>query len=100
MPVLALERVVEEKVCKWAKTQGILPLKLNLMANTGWPDRMFLYAGRVVFIEFKRVGEKLRRNQPERVATLRGLGFAVGVFDNVAESVAFLEAEILSKGRS
>jgi hypothetical protein len=92
--MLIRELAVEGAVVKWAKARGILVLKLNLIGNTGWPDRLFLHEGRVVFIEFKRPGEKLRRNQPQRVAELRQRGFTVGVYDDISSAIAFLEATL------
>lgn len=92
-----LERDVENPVVRWAQAHGIIVLKLNLIGNTGWPDRVFLYKGMMVFIEFKRPGEKLRRNQPARVASLRDAGFIVGVFDDSKAAIAFLEATFFSE---
>lgn len=91
-----LERDIEAKVVRWAQAHGILVLKLNLIGNTGWPDRLFLHRGRVVFIEFKRPGDKLERNQPERVDELQRRGFTVGVVDNVTYGISFLDAALLS----
>lgn len=92
-----LERDVERPVVRWAQAHGIIVLKLNLIGNTGWPDRLFLYRGQTVFIEFKRPGGKLERNQPQRVATLRQAGFTVGVFDDKHEAIRFLEATFFSE---
>lgn len=93
------EERVESAVIEWAFTKNILPLKLNLMGNTGWPDRLWLFVyPRIAFIEFKAPGRPLvgERNQPERIAELTKRGYPVGVFDNVADSIAFLEATVLS----
>jgi hypothetical protein len=91
-----LEKQIEQRVIKWAIERGALCLKLNLTGNTGWPDRLFCHEGRVCFIEFKRPGGKLERNQPERVLELRKRKFKVGVFDNEADAIAFLEATLFS----
>ena len=90
---------VETPTVRWARAKGIIVLKLNLIGNTGWPDRLFLYGGQVVFIEFKRPGGKLARNQPQRVATLRDAGFIVGVFDNADKAISFLDSTFFSKDR-
>lgn len=87
---------VENPTVRWAKSRGILSLKLNLQGNTGWPDRLFLYLGYQVFIEFKAPGSDLERNQPERVDELVQRGFTVGVFDDHRIAIAFLEATLLS----
>jgi hypothetical protein len=91
-----LERTIEQKVCKWAKFQGIQALKLTCTANTGWPDRMFLYQGRTVFIEFKAPGRKLARNQLARWDWLNSNGFTVRVFDDAEAAISFLETALLS----
>lgn len=95
-----LERDIERAVMTWAKGQGCICLKLNLIGNTGWPDRLFLYNGKCVFIEFKRPGGKLHRNQPQRINALRAQGFTAEVFDNVDNAITFLESTLLSKGGS
>jgi len=88
---------VEVKVVNWAKAHGITVLKLNLIGNTGWPDRVFLYLGCIVLIEVKRPGEDLKRNQPARIEELVVQGFTVGVFDDVRTSCDFLETTLLSE---
>jgi hypothetical protein len=94
-----LERThIEKPVVDWAKARGILHLKLNLMGNTGWPDDQFLHLGSSVFIEFKRPGGDLKRNQPERIEELVNRGFTVGVFDDVKIATRFLGATLLSDG--
>jgi hypothetical protein len=92
-----LERDVEAKAVAWATAQGILVLKLNLIGNTGWPDRVFLHRGRQVYIEFKRPGDDLERNQPERIEELVKQGFTVGVFDDARTAASFLGATLLSE---
>ena len=96
-----LEKHIEGPVVRWARANGVVCLKLNLIGSTGWPDRLFLApGGRMCFIEFKRPGEALRRNQPQRVELLHKLGFTVGVYDDVTKAIEFLGATLLSKGSS
>lgn len=92
-----LELVDEKETVAWAAARGILSLKLNLKGNVGWPDRLFGYLGRSVFIEFKRRGADLARNQPERVYQLVRAGFTVGVYDDSSAAAHFLDATLLSK---
>jgi len=96
--VYFLEASIEDKVIKYAKSRGALVLKLNLMGNTGWPDRLFLFKGAHVYLEFKRPGEVLKRNQPDRVHRLVLNGATVGIFDDVTTSRYFLDATIFSDG--
>lgn len=91
-----LEKKIEERVVKWAEKKGAICLKLNLWGNTGWPDRLFLYHARIAFIEFKAPGEKPARNQPARIKKLRSEAFQVGVYDDPAAAIAFLEATLFS----
>jgi hypothetical protein len=55
-----LEKVIEKKVCDYAKSQGLLVYKFVSVNNAGVPDRiMITKKGTVLFIEFKRKGRKL-----------------------------------------
>lgn len=94
-----LENDLEKRVVAWAQGRGILPFKLNLQGNTGWPDRLWLFVyPAMAFIEFKRPGRpaKPERNQPARIAELERRGYPVGVFNDFAAAVTFLEATVLS----
>jgi hypothetical protein len=91
-----LEKKIEDRVVKWADARGVICLKLNLWGNTGWPDRIFLYNGRIAFIEFKAPGQKPARNQPARISKLKSHMFLVGVYDDPTAAIAFLEAALFS----
>ena len=56
------------------KAQGDLK-KRGVVA--GWPDLEICYAGRVLFIELKRPGEKASDNQEKVHARLSAAGFTV-----------------------
>jgi Holliday junction resolvase-like predicted endonuclease len=93
-----LEKEIERRVVRWLRERGCICLKLNLIGSTGWPDRLVLAkGGRMFFLELKRPGERLRRNQPERVDLLRNYGFFVGVYDDTDECIAKLEATFFPK---
>lgn len=93
-----LERHIEKPAVEYARGRGAICLKLNLIGSTGWPDRLFLApGGRMCFIEFKRPGEVLRRNQPQRVSLLLKYGFNVGVFDELPSAIKFLDSTLFSK---
>ena len=60
----AKESVVEKKVSEWARKREVLVWKLNVSGRRGLPDRLFIFpSGRIVFIEFKRQGERPRKMQ-------------------------------------
>lgn len=52
------ESTIERAVCAYAKTKGCIVLKLSGQNQRGQPDRMFLYNGRVLFVEFKAPGKR------------------------------------------
>jgi hypothetical protein len=53
-----LEKQIEKAVCDYAKSKGFLVYKFTSPNRRSVPDRMFIRAGLVFFIEFKRAGAK------------------------------------------
>lgn len=87
-----LESVIETKVVQYAEEKGCIHLKLNVFGRRGWPDRIFIYPGpRVMFIEFKRLGEKPRKLQEYIHARLRHFGCRVEVVDTELEGRATVD---------
>jgi len=83
-----LEKVIEKKVCDYAKTQRMIVYKMNPLNNRGIPDRLFLTAGGdIFFIEFKQLGKKPNDNQEREIARLRANNIDVYVIDNVADGI-------------
>ena len=68
---------------------------MNPAATAGYPDDLFLFRGRIAFIEFKRLGGRPRLLQLARIAELREQGFPVEVIDDVDNGIAFLGATLL-----
>lgn len=91
-----LESYIERKVKAWARSKGVLCLKLTPFGTAGYPDDLFLLGGRVAFVEFKQVGRKPRPLQHARIAELQKQGFPVKVIDNVDDGIAFLATTLLS----
>lgn len=79
-----LESSVENSFVRKCKKLNVLQLKLGYDTL---PDRMALIPGDIVFIEFKRPGEKLRKNQQVTVDRLKRLGFKVYVIDNSKDAI-------------
>ena len=50
------ESKIEGKVCEYATSEGLTQYKFASPNNRGVPDRIFLYRGRAMFIEFKAEG--------------------------------------------
>jgi len=88
---LPLESNLEQKVSDYAKQLGVLTLKLNVLGQVGWPDRLYLFKGRVLFIEFKRQGEQPRKVQVYVHNRIRSHGFTVDVVDNVQQGNASID---------
>lgn len=84
------ESYIEGKVKLWARLHGVLYLKISPMATAGYPDGLFLFGGRVCFIEFKAPGKLARPLQEARIAELRNHGFAVEVIDDIQSGINFL----------
>lgn len=76
-----LEHHLEKKCTHYAHARGWETLKCD-MVNRSWPDQAFFKAGRVIFVEFKRPGEKPRAQQEARIDLLRAQLFEVHVIDN------------------
>ena len=81
-PLSVLERKIETDVSEYAGRCGCMHLKLVMWGRIGWPDHLYLYHGRVLFIEFKRAGEQPRKIQEYIHDKLRSHGFDVIVVDN------------------
>lgn len=77
-----LEKQLEKKCCDWAEKQGWWQRKFVSPSQRGVPDRLFLRNGHVVFVEFKRQGEKPTVLQEKTIATMTKHGAAVHVIDN------------------
>lgn len=85
------ERGAEQTVCNWAERDGWFVRKLAWPGRKGAPDRLFAKAGRVVFIEFKDVGEGARVIQQREHRRMRAAGLEVHVCQTAAQACAVLE---------
>jgi len=75
-----VEKNIELYGKRQAEAQGILVLKLKLIAGSGWPDHTFFKNGRVAFIEYKRDEKSpFQPLQPYYIKKLRQFGFLVDV---------------------
>ena len=78
-----LEKQIEARVCDYAKTKGMMVYKFTSPARAAVPDRLFIYKGRVFFIEFKRKGQKPTAAQEREHHRLRQQAINVFVVDSV-----------------
>lgn len=90
------EARVRDPVVAWAKTHGILHIRMHMGrgARIGWPDDLFIKGGVVVAVEFKAPSRTPRRIQEHRIRQLKEHGLAAAWFDDSAAAIAFISAEI------
>lgn len=69
------EADIERKVKAWCEVNGYLFIKMSALSARGFPDRMILKDGKVMFLELKKPGEKPRPAQQEWLSKLQRLGF-------------------------
>lgn len=84
------ESKIERDNCKFAETLGWRNIKLNGPGDRGKPDRMFFRGPppQIVFIEYKRTGEKLGPLQVVWRRWLRQMGFEIHTVDNLEDANA------------
>lgn len=92
-----LERVIEKKVCDYARSLYILVYKFTSPARRSVPDRLFILPGGkgMMFIEFKRRGEKPTAAQAVEIDKIRRQGSIVFVVDSVDEGKVILDLVLL-----
>jgi len=80
-----LEKVIEQKVCDYAKQLGCLAYKFTSPARRSVPDRMFIMPeGKgVFFIEFKRKGKVPSPAQEVEIHKIKKQGVQCFVCDSV-----------------
>ncbi len=82
---------IERPVCEYAKSRGWFVDKVVSPGRRGFPDRVFIRNGRVVFCEFKAPGEKPTVQQSKRHREMRDHGAEVVWFDNLEAAKAFFK---------
>ncbi|WOK01443.1 endonuclease [Pseudomonas phage UF_RH7] len=85
------ESKVESDIRKYAEKRGWWQCKFTSPSLRGVPDRIFIRAGRHVFIEVKRPGKKATAQQKKRHVDMREKGAEVYVIDCVEDAYAILE---------
>ena len=88
------ERSLEDRVCDWAKSRGILAFKFEVSGQRGWPDRIFIYKGRCAFIEFKAKGCVPIGIQKLRLRTLCDGGTPAIWTDSYETAIGFLHEQL------
>jgi len=81
-----LESDIERRHRLEAMAEGWFVEKIEKTTRNGFPDRFYAKAGRVVLIEWKRVGQRLTPQQSLRHDELRAAGVEVHVCYSIAEA--------------
>lgn len=76
------ESAIEKQVCDLARADGWLVFKWSSPNHRGVPDRIFIRAGRVLFVEFKAPGRALTPLQAHVRAKLEAEGAEYLVIDD------------------
>lgn len=80
-----LESRIEQKTTDYAKSLGMLSLKLNVVGQVGWPDRIYVWNGHTWYVEFKAAKQKPRPIQLYIHGELAKRQAVVRVVDNLID---------------
>ena len=88
------ESTIERAVCAYAKAKGCLVMKLAGPNQKGQPDRMFIYRGKVLFIEFKAPGKLPTALQMKWISDLFLQGMAAYTCDDIADGKMLIDSRL------
>lgn len=81
-----LESSIEEQVWRYAESRGWWQAKFTSPGLRAVPDRLFIRNGVHIFIEFKKEGEDLRKQQAKRKRDMEEHGATVyGPIDSLEQ---------------
>lgn len=83
-----LEKEIERPATFYAERRGWFEFKIMQASKRSIPDRFYARGGRLLFVEYKRPGEKPTRQQLRRHAEMREHGIEVHVIDNMDTAYA------------
>ena len=87
-----LEKDIEKAVKRYAESKGWLTRKWTSPGHAFVPDQIFIRPnGQVIFVEFKRQGQKATVPQMREHEKLRAHGCLVYVIDSVESGKAMVE---------
>ena len=94
---LVLEKDIEKRVCDYAKDNNFLVYKFTSPMRAAVPDRLLIHpTGHVIFIEFKKSGEKPTPAQEREHLRLRQHKVSVYVIDNVDDGLRMVDEMLAS----
>ncbi len=90
--VEAVTKYFEKKTGRWKEFR-----KWVMLAKKGTPDRFFIISGKIYFVEVKKMGGRLSRDQIDRIKELRMHGCTVFIASSIDSFIAQFK-EHFSKG--
>lgn len=90
------ESTLEKKIRKAAKDMGIYVRKTVAPSHAGFPDRMFAFGGRVLFLEVKDLGKRPTPLQHHELSELMAHNICATWVDNYTDAVLLLQSLILT----
>jgi hypothetical protein len=86
------EKYIEQKLMAAVKDMGGIAFKFTTPGINGVPDRLVLLPhGKLVFVELKAPGKKMRPLQVRRKRQLERLGFLVYCIDSIEQIGGMLD---------
>lgn len=82
-----LESKVEKDSMSYAAAHGWLCRKIRWIGRRGAPDRLFIRAGRVIFVEFKKPKGALRIQQERERERLEDHGAKVYLINDFSDAM-------------
>ena len=90
------EQLIENRLKKEIEKLGGKALKFVSPGMSGVPDRIVLLPeGRIIFVELKAPGKKLRPLQELRKKELEKLGFRVECIDSIDKVLEFVKGVVI-----
>ncbi|CAB4153138.1 VRR-NUC domain containing protein [uncultured Caudovirales phage] len=85
------ESTIEKAVCAYAKLKGCLIIKLAGQNQRGQPDRLFIRAGRCLFVEFKAPGKHPTALQLKWLSDLQSQGMTSRWCDDIEQGKQLID---------
>jgi len=90
---VSVEKKIQRKTVEYARKKGMLAFKIDVGAQRGWPDYLFVDTqGYHFWIEFKAPGKKPQPIQLHRAHELTHRGVVVFLVDNEEEGKRIIDA--------
>jgi hypothetical protein len=81
-----LESKIEKETMLYAAEHGWLCRKIRWIGRRGAPDRLFIRAGRIIFVEFKKPKGTPRIQQEREIERLEYHGAKVYVINDISDA--------------